>query len=190
MYVTPAILAAAENQLGRPRELDMTYEILPSEIAMIRASQRHGRAHDVTTVLHCERNVLAIAKHGYPPDVFRIPGGGLQPGEPLAAGAAREAHEETGLAFTPERYLLRVAALFTCADDELRWTTHIVSGPTSFAPPEPVDLHEIREARWVTWDELLGPITDLMLAAGKPLFAYRVALHQATFAEMTERGLL
>jgi 8-oxo-dGTP pyrophosphatase MutT (NUDIX family) len=190
MYVTRAILSAAEEQLGAPNEMTMTYEILPSELAMIRASQRHGRAHDVTTVLNSGHEVLAIAKHSYPSGVYRVPGGGLQPGEPLAAGAAREAYEETGLTFTPDHYLLRVSAKFTSGADSLDWTTHIVSGTTPSAQPDPVDLHEIREARWVAWDELLGPITELMRETGKPLFAYRIALHRATFAEMCERGLL
>ena len=52
MYVTPTIIAAAEARYGMPRELRVAYEITPAELAMIRASQRDGRAHDVTLFVY------------------------------------------------------------------------------------------------------------------------------------------
>lgn len=187
MYVTRAVLAAAEAAIGVPRELTMTYEITQGDLAMIRASQKHGRAHDVTTVIWAGGRLAVIAKHGYPPDIYRVPGGGLDPDEPLLAGAAREALEETGLPFTPERYLLRVAARFTCGPEHLDWTTHIVSGSAPDQPLAPLDLREVREARWMPPNELLGPVAERMLATGRPLFAYRVALHRAALELAADR---
>lgn len=146
---------------------------------MIRRSQRHGRAHDVTTFIFGDGLLAVIAKHSYPPGIFRAPGGGLEPGEALLAGAARETLEETGLPFTAERYLLRVYARFTCGAEHLEWTTHIIGGSAPFVPPTPRDVREIREARWIEPPELIGPIAERMLATGRPLFAYRVALHRA-----------
>jgi 8-oxo-dGTP pyrophosphatase MutT (NUDIX family) len=181
VFVTAEIVVAAEAALGRPETRSMQYEILPEELAMIRASQRHGRAHDVTTVLFHQQEVVCIAKPRFPPNVFRIPGGGLNPGEGMVDGARREAEEETGLRFEPRRYLLRVAARFTCAAEFLDWTTHVVSGPVDRLPLAPVDRHEIAEARWLTWEELLGPVATRMIASARPLFAYRVALHQAIY---------
>jgi 8-oxo-dGTP pyrophosphatase MutT (NUDIX family) len=144
----------------------------------------------VTTVLGAANDVVVIAKHSYPPGVYRVPGGGLNPGEPLEIGAAREALEETGLPFTPDHYVLRVSARFTCGQEHVDWTTHIVSGAEPRTLPAPIDVREIREARWVTWADLVGSIADLMLATGRPLFAYRVDLHRATYTELVERGLL
>jgi hypothetical protein len=46
----------------------------------------------------------------------------------------------------------------------------------------PRDLHEIREARWSSLPELQGPIRAVLLATGRGLFAYRVALHDAVAA--------
>jgi 8-oxo-dGTP pyrophosphatase MutT (NUDIX family) len=178
MYVTAAVLAAAEAALGTPRELYMRYRISPEESRMVRASQKHGRAHDVTTIIQAGDELAIIAKHSYPPGLFRIPGGGLEPGEALVAGGIREALEETGLPYTPRHYLLRVFATFETEDTPIAWTTHVVWGTASRVPMQPRDLKEIREARWGSWPELVGPIAQALLATGRPLFAYRVALHQ------------
>ncbi|HWE64357.1 MAG TPA: NUDIX hydrolase [Chloroflexota bacterium] len=184
MYVTREILAQAEAVLGSPTELHMAYEITPDELAMIRRSQRHGRAHDVTTCMLAGDRVAVIAKHNYPQGMYRIPGGGLEPGESLLDGAVREALEETGLPYTIARYLLRVDVAFTCGVERIDWMTHIVTGTAPFTVPAPLDLREIREARWMSLEDLQGPVAERMLATGRPLFAYRVALHQATVARL------
>jgi 8-oxo-dGTP pyrophosphatase MutT (NUDIX family) len=106
----------------------------------------------------------------------------------MVVGAAREAKEETGLEFTPRLYLLRVTARFTCGDERIDWTTHVVAGPVAYRDPVPEDTREIAEARWVTWQELIGPIARRMLATGRPLFAYRVALHGAIHEIMQRTG--
>src|SRR5689334_2185448 len=106
MYVTPAIIAAAERLYGAPRERDAAYEVTPAEMTMIRASQRDGRAHDVTVCVFNGERLAVIAKPSYPPGAFRIPGGALRRGEAMDAGGAREAYEETGLRAAIQRYLL------------------------------------------------------------------------------------
>lgn len=190
MYVTHAVVAAAEQALGAPRTMSLECEILPSELSMIRSSQRDGRAHDVTTVLYHGEEVLAISKPSYPRGVYRIPGGGLKLGEALAAGAAREAAEETGLAFEAQSYVLRVAARFICAAEAIDWKTHVLAAPVERLNPVPTDTHEIAEACWLSWDELIGPVAERMVASGRPLLGYRVALHQAIHDTMCRRGLL
>lgn len=195
MYVTRAILAQAEAALGTPMELRMQYEITPEEAAMIRRSQRHGRAHDVTTFLFGDGQLAAIAKHNYPPGIYRVPGGGLQPGEALIDGAVREALEETGLPFTPTTYALRVFVAFTSGDERIdwvthvvNWVTHVVSGTAPHIPPQPLDAREIREAQWIAPAELVGPIAGLMLATGRPLLRYRVELHRRALALLAPTG--
>jgi 8-oxo-dGTP pyrophosphatase MutT (NUDIX family) len=181
MYVTPAIIAAAEARYGVPREIRTAYEITPAELAMVRSSQRDGRAHDVTVCVFDGDRLAVIAKPSYPPGAYRVPGGALRRGEPMDVGALREAHEETGLHAAVERYLLRVYARFTVGDDGLDWTTHVLTAratdpslPETLSPP---DSREIREARWSTLHELNGPIREILLATGRPLFQYRTALH-------------
>jgi hypothetical protein len=75
--------------------------------------------------------------------------------------------------------LLRVFATFETEDTPITWTTHVVWGTAPRVPMQPRDLKEIREARWGSWPELVGPIAHALLTTGRPLFAYRVALHQA-----------
>jgi 8-oxo-dGTP pyrophosphatase MutT (NUDIX family) len=187
MYVTAAVLAEAEALLGVPRELRMRYRISGDESRMVRASQKHGRAHDVTTAIQADDALALIAKHQYPPGIYRVPGGGLEPGEALVAGAVREALEETGLPFTPRRYLLRIFATFETEDDPIAWTTHVVWGTAPRLPLQPLDLREVRDARWGSWQELLDPIAQAMLATVRPLFAYRVAVHLAAHQALLEQ---
>lgn len=180
MYVSPAIIAAAEARYGVPREIRSAYEITPAELAMVRASQRDGRTHDVTIFVFAGAHVAVIAKPSYPPGAFRVPGGALRRDEPMDVGALREAYEETGLHAAVQRYLLRVSARFTVCDDALDWTTHVLAAQAeepfsqSLSPP---DTREIREARWSTLQELNGPIREILLATGRPLFRYRTELH-------------
>lgn len=178
MYVTAQVLAQAEAAYGRPLERLARYEIYPAEMAMIRASQRDGRAHDVTVAAMYGDQVAVIAKHSYPPGAYRIPGGALRPGEPMAEGAARELLEETGLSCTISCYLLRVSVTFAVAADTLDWTTHFMLATADSTVLSPRDLREIREARWSSFAELNGSIGEVLRATGRPLFAYRTDLHQ------------
>src|SRR5438105_6122130 len=187
MYVTPAIISAAEARYGAPRELHVAYEILQDELAMIRASQRDGRAHDVTLFVFHGARLAVIAKHSYPPGAFRVPGGALRRGEAMDQGAAREAYEETGLHAEVGRYLLRIRARFTVGDDGVDWTTHVLSGVTDDEAVQPRDAREIRAARWSTLAELNGPICDVLLATGRPLFVYRTDLHHWAAQELESR---
>ncbi len=43
----------------------------------------------------------------------------------------------------------------------------------------PLDGVEIEAARWGTAEELAGPIRERLLATGRALWRYRVALHDA-----------
>lgn len=52
------------------------------------------------------------------PDCWDLPGGGLEPGEPLMAGLAREVQEETGLAKFQVDGLLTVVETFTPEENQ------------------------------------------------------------------------
>ncbi|OTA41830.1 MAG: hypothetical protein A6D92_03520 [Symbiobacterium thermophilum] len=178
-HMTGEVLARAEAELGRPVVLTWRYPILPDEMAMVVASTRgQQRLHDVTLFIFDPAGRLAlIRKHHYPPGIWRAPGGGVKPGEEFAAGAAREGWEETGLAVRVTRYLLRVHVTFTCGGQEQPWTTHVVLAEGE-GDPATRDPREIGGVKWGSMEELCGPIADAMLATGRGLFAYRVALHR------------
>ena len=185
MYVTPATIAAAEERYGSPREVRAAYEITAAELAMIRGSQRDGRAHDVTTFVFNGERLAVIAKPSYPPGAYRVPGGALRRDEAMDAGARRESREETGLDAVARRYLLRIHVRFTRGDDGVDWTTHVLSATTDQTMISPIDTREIREARWSTLADLNGPIRDILLASGRPLFRYRSDLHLWASAELS-----
>jgi len=186
--MTGEVLARAEAELGRPEVLTWRYPIGPAEMDMVVSSTRGGRRlHDVTLFIFNPAGRLAlIRKHHFPPGVWRAPGGGVNPGEEFAAGAAREALEETGLDVRVTRYLLRVHVTFTEGDREQPWTTHVVLAEAD-GEPATRDPREVEAAKWGTLEELCGPIAVAMLETGRGLFTYRVALHR-TVAQLLRRG--
>ncbi len=176
MYLDEAMIEGVEERYGRPEVVRLEQEISPLEIALVRGSQKHGRAHDITLFIFKGSQVALIRKPMHPPDVFRAPSGGLAPGEPFEEGAKREAWEETGLEIEIEQYLLRLLVRFTCEDDELHWTSHIFSAKAVGGELNPQDRKEISESRWATLEELQGPIREALLSSGWGLLAYRAIL--------------
>lgn len=189
MYVGPELIAEAERSFGRPAEAAFRLDTPSREIDFIRSTQKRGRAHDVTLVIREGSRFAVIAKHFYPPDLFRFPSGGIDPDETMEQGALREGREETGLELALTRYLLRARVRFasTGADDAIDWTTHVFGATARGGRLEPLDRREIREAAWRTRDDLLGPIRRLLLGREEAGLRYRGRLHDAIFAEL-DRG--
>jgi 8-oxo-dGTP pyrophosphatase MutT (NUDIX family) len=83
------------------------------------------------------------------------PGGHLEPGEDLAAGAMREAREETGLELTHPPDGPRMVHVDVHAGGrghthlDLRWLLHAEGTPR---PPE----GESQDVRWFGWDEAIA----------------------------------
>lgn len=177
MYVRREMLQHVEARYGTPDVVHMEQAISREEMAMVRSSQKNGRAHDVTFfILNPDHRVAVIAKPFFPPGAYRAPSGGLKPGEDFIEGTRREAWEETGLDITLRRYLLRVEATFTSGDDSLSWTSHVVTASTPERAPHPHDANEIREARFITLEELQGPVRQVLWNSGQGLFRYRCRL--------------
>lgn len=175
------MLEAAARRWGAPRRLALTFEISEHERDMIRRSRRDDRSHDITMFIRRGDRYAVIAKPSFPEGAWRAPSGGLERGEELEVGAKREALEETGLDIELERYLLRIAASFPTGDTVEPWHTHVLLARAVTSEIESHDTREIRAARWATRAEIQGPIRDALLASGRALFRYRVALTDATF---------
>lgn len=180
MYITRDILAPVEQRFGQPRVLTLEQEIGPAEMTMVRSSQKRGRAHDVTFFILNPQGLLAvIAKPFFAPGAYRAPSGGIDPGEDFVTGTLREAWEETGLQIQLQRYILRVEATFTSGADVLRWTSHVVTAATTETALEPHDHNEIKEAKFMTLEELQGPVRHILWHSGQGLFRYRCLLTDA-----------
>ena len=177
VHLNEAVLAELRARYGEPAPLEWTGEITQREYAL--ATYDPERMHDVTLFIVNGDRLALIRKHGYPPAIWRPPGGGVRPGEPFEEGAAREALEETGLSIRLERYLVASTAHFFYAPHDVPWHTHVFLATTTDEELDPRDAKEIESARWGTLDELAGPIRERLLATGTALWRYRVALHDA-----------
>jgi hypothetical protein len=77
--------------------------------------------------------------------------------------------------------------VFRLANVAVPWTTHVFSATTRAVELAPRDTEEIAEARWGTAAELAGPIRERLLATGRALWRYRVALHDAALEALSSR---
>jgi ADP-ribose pyrophosphatase YjhB (NUDIX family) len=189
LYIDEAMMRGMEEKFGRPEVLRLTQRITPGEMALVRGSQKHGRAHDITLFIFRGEKLALIRKPIHPPGVFRAPSGGLTPGEPFEEGAKREAREETGLEIEIERYLLRIQVRFICDEENIEWSSHVFSARAVGGELAPQDTREILATRWATLEELQGPIREAVLASGWGLLDYRVTLTDRALALLQkERG--
>ncbi len=179
MYVDAKLAEEVEHKFGRPQVQYLEHEIGEKELAFVRASQKHGRAHDITFFIFDDDCLALIRKPMFRRPIFRAPSGGLEPGESFETGARREALEETGLEIELERYLLRIHVRFTGDDDYVDWTSHVLNARVVGGQLEVRDTSEIAEVRYATIEELQGPIRQALLDSGCRLLAYRVELTDA-----------
>jgi ADP-ribose pyrophosphatase YjhB (NUDIX family) len=150
MYTLEADVAALEAKLGKPVVRAMSYEIDASEFDMVEGSMYNGRAHDVTMFIRKKDDpgrIVVIRKPFFPPEAFRAPSGAANRGESLEDGAVRESKEETGLDVQLTRYLARINARFTSENRVIDWTSHILEAREISGKLEPIDTHEIAEAK-------------------------------------------
>jgi ADP-ribose pyrophosphatase YjhB (NUDIX family) len=177
MHVDEAVLAPVRARYGDPVVLRWDGEVSDPELALI--TYNPGRRHDVTLFVTNGERLALIRKPHFEPGIWRTPGGGVKVDEDFVGGVVREGLEELGVAVELRRYLVRAEAVFRFADTAVPWQTHVFWATTDGDDLAPQDTGEIAEARWGTADELAGPIRERLLATGRALWRYRVALHDA-----------
>ena len=190
MYISPETILDLEKKYGVPEVLTLAYEMTESELDMVARSQKHGRAHDVTLFIIIDGQVIVIRKPMYPPGAYRAPSGGVEPGEPFEAGALREGYEETGLSIALEEYIVRAEVKFTHHTRVIDWTSHVFTAHKIGGKLQPVDTHEIVEARLVTPFEIMSNIRDALLASGSTGLRYRSELNDIVMRRLIDSGKL
>jgi ADP-ribose pyrophosphatase YjhB (NUDIX family) len=190
MYITAEAILELEQRFEQPVEIAFAYEMSQSEFEVVRGSQKHGRAHDVTLFIIDRGQIVVIKKPMYPPGAYRPPSGGIAPGEPFVDGALREAHEETGLVISLEKYILRALVKFSHRDRLIDWTSHVFAAVPIGGTLDPIDTHEIAEARRVYVEELMGDIREALLSSGSTGLKYRSDLTDAVVPLLKKWGYL
>lgn len=177
MHIDEAILAPIRARYGEPAILPWDGEVSDPELSLITYSP--GRRHDVTLFVFNGERLALIRKPHFEPGVWRTPGGGVKADEDFVTGVVREGLEELGASIVLERYLVRAEAVFRFENEAVPWETHVFAASTETSVLAPQDTAEIAEARWGSASELEGPIRERLLATGRALWRYRVALHDA-----------
>jgi ADP-ribose pyrophosphatase YjhB (NUDIX family) len=177
VHVDERVLEPVRARFGEPARLAWEGEISERELALV--THNAARRHDVTLFVENGARLALIRKPHFEPGVWRTPGGGIKPGEDFVAGVVREGLEETGADVELVRYLVRADATFRRAQTTIDWQTHVFAAVTEADELAPLDTEEIEQARWGTRAELGGPIRERLLASGRALWRYRVALHDA-----------
>jgi ADP-ribose pyrophosphatase YjhB (NUDIX family) len=188
MYVDTGQIDEIEAKFGKPQVQHMEFEIGDVELAFVRATQKHGRAHDITLFIFNDGHLALIRKPMFQRPIYRAPSGGLNPGESFEEGAKREALEETGLEIELEKYLLRIHVRFTGEDDHLDWTSHVLQAREVGGRLEAHDTAEIAETIYGTIEELQGPIRQALVESGRRLLAYRAVLTDAVVDVLRRQG--
>lgn len=177
MFVTDSLIRLMEDRYGVPDRRSFDIPCTSRELDRIRGSQKEGRNHDVTLYIRKEKQWIVMAKHVYPPGLFRAPSGGLHPGERFEDGIARELGEETGCEATLQRFLLRTDVTFRADDRRLYWRSFVFLGEYLRGDFRYTDHHEIREVRLAEWAEFAvwGRVMRGLDMGG---LHYRAALHE------------
>ncbi|MCX6836010.1 MAG: NUDIX hydrolase [candidate division Zixibacteria bacterium] len=184
--MTDDMIARMADRYGRPHRREFRFDVPQREVDRIRSSQKSGRNHDVTLYIRKDNQIVVIAKHFYPPGLYRAPSGGLHPGEDFETGIAREVSEETGCSITLDKFLLQTSVTFGNDHDSVFWRSFVVLADYQSGDFQFTDTHEIREVRLADWSEFesFGRIMREMNIGG---LRYRAALHETVVELLSVR---
>jgi len=129
---------------------------------VVAAAERKHRMGEVVLLLR-EKNgrILLHNKSFYPPGVFRLPSGGILPGESVLAAARREAQEETGLEIQDPRPLGVLSVTFQYGRQRQFFHSWVVLAEVE-GEPRPGDIGErIADFQWVSPDMLAKVAEEL-----------------------------
>jgi ADP-ribose pyrophosphatase YjhB (NUDIX family) len=179
MFVSREIIGDLIERFGRPEREEFRIPVSSKEFERIKSSQKEGRSHDVTLYIIKDGKIVVIAKHFYPPGMYRAPSGGVAPGEEFIEGAKREAREETGCEIELEKFLLISKVAFELVPRDSRsidWISYVfqakyISGDFDFT-----DTKEIKEVRLADLSEF-DEFSKIMRSQPIGGLHYRAALH-------------
>lgn len=177
MFITGEMIARLAESYGTPKEWSFEVNVERKEYDRIRSSQRDERRHDFTVYVLKDNRVVVIAKHFYPPGLYRAPSGGVKRGEDPEEGMLREVWEETGCHAAIRHFLLRTTVRFVCGEEVIRWHSYVFQAEYTSGDFDFTDTHEIREVRLAELDEF-DTFATIMRSTNIGGLQYRAALHE------------
>lgn len=167
------------SQYGQPYHLWMTQDFGDLGWNMVQKTLAQRRSHDSTLFIEGPDHRFALmAKHSYPPGLFRSASGGVQIGEDLVAGALREAREETGLEIQLKRFLLHITLDITHDKDIVTWESYVFHATTRDVHMGSLDRRDVRDARWATRNQI-EKMNERLIATENGGLLYRARLNDA-----------
>ncbi len=174
------------------RVLQVTLEAEPGQLG--RVGRGRGREAEVLLALGRAGRVLLVRRAQYPAGIFRLPTGGIEPGEQPDAAACREAYEETGYQIGTPRLLgvVECAMCWPGLDCAPFVSFVFVAAVPADQEPYPANPDEVEAYRW--WPvEALGELAA-RLRALPPEWVYwgrfRAAAYDFIRCGIMERDLL
>lgn len=151
---------------------------------IVRKANRRGEV--VFAIRRPDGDVLVHTKSIYPFDVYRLPSGGIFPGESVIDGLSREVREETGLTLDADRYLGLITYEFRYRGISLYFVSYVFLLRADDSTPRPEDegeaisdmryvpaatigtvagdLRQLPEG-WADWGEFRAPAHDMVFQA-------------------------
>ncbi len=130
------------------RVLTVTVQAEPKQVAHI----AHKRAAEVILVpRRPDGDILLVRRAVYPPGLFRLATGGIEPGECPQAAARRELEEECGYRVAAPGLLGVVAYVLTWPEtDPLSYLSYVFMAEVPAAEsPHPLDADEVAGYHWL-----------------------------------------
>ncbi|UCE23789.1 MAG: NUDIX hydrolase [Candidatus Zixiibacteriota bacterium] len=179
MYITRETIDELIERFGQPERAEFKIPVDEKEYDRIKSSQKGDRAHDVTLYIVKDGKIVVIAKHLYPPGMYRAPSGGIARGEEFIEGAKREAREETGCEIELEKFLLISKVAFELVPRDGRaisWSSYVFQARYTGGDFDFTDTKEIKEVRLADLSEF-AEFSEIMRDQPIGGLHYRAALH-------------
>lgn len=155
------------SRFGEPQRWDCTLGVDDYIRSFRLGSRSNRRAEVVFAIEDADGGFWVHAKRNYPPNLYRLPSGGIGWTEDVEAALLREIAEETALDVTVERFLGLVHYEFREGDRGADFASYVFHVRSRGGTPRPDEGEAITDFRKVSVSELGVMATTLRALRGE-----------------------